>query len=235
MKQGSIWVFWTLLLAITHGWAQVATIDTRGMKLVPLPLPIAEGGGIGGGNRADLQLQLSLTDPSNLVVGEPFEYELLVTNRSSHPIAIPRSVGLDGILDLGQREQHYQYMQFEFEIFVDNGDVGFIHQPLKVYGKESAPSTVLTLQPGDAVRILGSTSFAPRWAKQPPTPASSKRLMAFLIIGSDHVFPIDSEGKRYRSEARQTYSLETDGTLRIDFTDGSSAESSSTAGSSLRH
>jgi hypothetical protein len=224
-----------LLLSFAQSWAQIATIDTRDLKPVTPPLHIGEGTGVGGGNRTDLQLQLSLSDPSNLVVGEPFEYELLVTNRSDHPIMVPRSSGYDGVLDLAQPEQRFQYLQFEFEILVDDGSVGFIHQNLQLHGKESAPDTMLTLQPGEAVRILGSTKFAPRWQKQPPAPANNKRLMAFLIIGTEHLFPVDSDGKRYRSEARQTYSLETDGNLRIAFTERPPAGSTSPAGSPLPH
>jgi hypothetical protein len=44
-----------------------------------------------GGNRTDLQLQLALSDPFKLAVGKRFEYELLVTNRSGHPVMVPRS------------------------------------------------------------------------------------------------------------------------------------------------
>ena len=66
-------------LAACLGFAQVATINTRGQE--PTQPPMAVTGGTGASNLSDaatksLQMKVTLPAFANLVVGEPFDYEL---------------------------------------------------------------------------------------------------------------------------------------------------------------
>src|SRR5271169_635680 len=158
------------LQLLANSLAQVATIDTRGQKPTSPSVHIREGtlaSTPGGASNEELELILSLPDPSHLLIGKPFDYELLVTNRSGKPVLLPEAVAWSDVDDIGQREKRYQNLQISFEVFADDGNLGFLAPCMTLYGKDTRPATMVTLQDGQSVRILGSTSFAPQWQHPP--------------------------------------------------------------------
>lgn len=62
----------------------------------------------------------------------------------------------------------------------------------------------------------GTGSQTPEW-QRPPAKATGMRLMGFPAVASGILHPGDGQGDRYRSEARQIYSLESDGNLNTGF------------------
>src|ERR1022692_1692385 len=99
------------LQLLANSLAQVATINTRGQK--PTSPSVRIGGGTGastpgGASNEQLELILSLPDPSHLLIGKPFDYELLVINRSGKPVLLPQAVAWSEVDDTGQREKRYQ-------------------------------------------------------------------------------------------------------------------------------
>ena len=147
---------------------------------------------------------------------KPVDYELLATNKTDKPIRLPKASAWSEV-DNGQREKHYQYMRISFEVFAADGEaLGFLREPVTLYGNEARPETLLTVAPGDSVRILGSAEFDPQW-NAPPDEETGSRLMAFLTVASDVLQPCGGQDDRYCSKADQVYNLETDGNLSIKF------------------
>jgi hypothetical protein len=116
--------------------------------------------------------------------------------------------------DVHQPERVYQDLAISFEIFADDGNLGFLTLCMVLFGNPSLPKTMIALQPGDSLRILGRTSFAPRW-QRPVTQATGNRLMAFVTVAS-YVLHQEDGTDGYRSEGHQIYSAESDGNLRIE-------------------
>ncbi len=86
---------------------------------------------------------------------------------------------------------------------------------MTLYGNEARPATMVTLEPGESLGILGSIPFAPQW-QQPPAKAASMRLMGFLTVASGILRPLEGQDDRYRSDERQIYSSGSDGNLVIE-------------------
>src|SRR5208283_3816827 len=149
------------LLLIATSLAQVATIDTRGQKTTMPSLHIGEGTLAGASSHDALKLILNLPDPSRLIIGKPFDYELLVANRSGKTVLLPKAAAWSEVDDVGQRDKRYQDLQISFEVFADDGNLGFLNACLMLFGNASRAETMVALQPGQSVRILGSTAFAP--------------------------------------------------------------------------
>ncbi len=114
----------TCLLLVATSLAQVATIDLRGQKPTRPSVSIGEGTGRGGSSHEALELILSLPDASNLVVGQPFDYELLVTNRTGKAVQLPQALAWSEVDDASQRVKRYQNLQISFEIFASDGQSG---------------------------------------------------------------------------------------------------------------
>lgn len=213
MKTALLCLTWLLLLATSS--AQVATIDLRGQKPTRPSVSIGQGTGRGSRNHQALELILSLPDASNLVVGQPFDYELWVTNRTDKAIQLPQALAWSEVDDADQRVKRYQHLQISFEIFASDGNRGFVYEDMTLYGNEARPATMVTLQPGESLRILGSIPFAPQW-EHPPAKAAGMRLMGFLTVASGILSPLEGQDDRYRSDERQIYSSESDGNLPIE-------------------
>jgi hypothetical protein len=207
-----------VLLFVSQAFAQVATIDTRNQSQTRPSISIGEGRYRSGGDQAKLQLSLSLPDPLHLSLGKPFDYELLVTNRSDEPVRLPRALTWSDMADAVRRDLRYQDSQISFEVFVNDGNLGFLHQGFTLYASESKPATLITLSPGESVRILGTTLFNPQW-KRALKQSTGMRLMAFLTVSATLLRPSDEHPGSYRSEGQQVWNLESDGNLAIEIQD----------------
>src|SRR5271166_1929134 len=149
-----------VLLFVSHAFAQVATIDNRNQNRTMPSISIGEGTYRSGGDQAKLKLSLSLPDPLHLIVGKPFDYEMLVANRPDGPVRLPRAQTWSDVDDAARRDLRYQDSRISFEVFVDDGNLGFLNG-FTLYGSESKPATMITIPPGESVRILGTASFNP--------------------------------------------------------------------------
>ena len=203
------------LLFVSQAFAQVATIDTRDQKQTRPSISLGEGTYRGGGEQGKLELTLSLSDPLHLVVGKPLITSCYVTNRSDEPVRLPRALTWSDVDDAARHDLRYQDAHISFEVFVDDGNLGFLDQAFTLYGSDSKPATPITILPGESVRILGTTLFDPRWERA-LTQGAGMRLMAFLTVSTTALRPSDEHPGSYRVEGDQVWNLETDGNLAID-------------------
>ncbi len=199
-----------LLLASVPAFAQVATIDTRGQDPTGPAVQTSGGTGAGSSNNAasqSLQIKLALPAFPNLTVGAPFNYQLTVTNRSAKPILLPKSLSWADVEEAGQRELVYEELVTSFAVLSENGDRGVMQGHLALYGKETNPATMMTLQPGESVRILGTATFDPAW-ERPPEPSTGMHLVAYLAVNSARLRPKNDQGDVYTDDERQLYRTE---------------------------
>ena len=196
-----------VLLLGSLAFAQVATIDTRGQQPTGPEVSITQGtGASAGGGAGSKVLELKLTIPlfTNLIVGDPFDYELLITNKSGKPIQLPQSVAWSDIDDGTEREQHYQWLDASFDIFGGGTALGVMSANLVLYGKPSNPATMVTLKPGDSLRILASANFQPAWS-HPPEQGMDIHLIAYVAVNSARLRPRNAQADTYRSDEVQVY------------------------------
>ncbi|MGC2111730.1 MAG: hypothetical protein WA655_19595 [Candidatus Korobacteraceae bacterium] len=194
-----------LLLSTSPAFAQVATINTRGQQPTGPAVSITAGTGSSDGSTSkSLELKLKLPAFSNLIVGEPFDYELLITNKSDKAILLPQSLSWSNVDDGSESEQRYQELEASFAVLADDGDRGAIQGNLVLYGKETNPATMIVLKPGRSVRILGSADFAPAW-DHPPAPGTGMHLVAYLAVNSARLRPRNGQSDTYRDDERQLY------------------------------
>lgn len=207
-----------LLLTSSLALAQVATIDTRGQQPTGPSVQVTAGTGSSAGNAVSksLQIKLSLPAQPNLVVGEPFDYELLVTNQSAKEILLPQSLSWSDVDDGSEREQRYEELEISLAVIAADGDRGVIAGNLVLYGKDTNPATMIALKPGQSIRILGRTTFDPVW-NSPPAPSIGMRLVAYLAVNSARLRPKGSQDDRYRDDEQQIYWAQSQDHLDVVF------------------
>jgi hypothetical protein len=159
-------------LALLHATlaAQVETvIDTRGREPSSLEDVVIGGrsvgcvGADGGWTDAstenvppEIQVTLSIADPPVLRANGHMDFEVVITNRTSQPFLIPQSLDAVDIADRGNPLEFHQEAGINFFLERSGGHSTFFDARVVLYGKESKPSTMLRLEPGDSMRILGT-------------------------------------------------------------------------------
>jgi hypothetical protein len=114
------------------------------------------GSGTGPGDQKSLEAVLTVPDPSELIPGKPFDFELLVTNRGKKTVVIPQSLDWDDV-NSGGPDWRYRVANVVLQVAPDGGHQrGHIDLGLQFYGSDEKPLTELVLAPGDGVRIFGT-------------------------------------------------------------------------------
>jgi hypothetical protein len=206
IKQATFSGISLLLLGASLSMAQVvATIDTRGEQPTSPAFHIVGGtGGNGATVSQSLQTSFSVLDPGRLAMGESFDYEFIVTNKSDKTVLMPQSLRWSDVQDTGEQEQRYEQVEVSFALIMDEGDQASIQGNLTLYGKKADPTTMVLLAPGDAVRIVGTTKLTPVWI-HPPSASSKIRMQAYLAVNSVRLRPTGSQPDHYRQDERHLY------------------------------
>jgi hypothetical protein len=126
-----------------------------------------------GSDPAPLEVSVLTTDQLTYRVGQSVVYELLVTNRSSRPIPVPRSSVPP---DSGSRAEDIRY-----------GLIGLVytdpeHGPQVVgagalYGLRSDPGTLIQLAPGQSIRIRAEGPWLVQGRPAPVPPDSETEVV----------------------------------------------------------
>jgi len=95
-----------------------------------------------------------IDDPSGLGAGERFDYELLITNRSSNPVVIPQALNWEDI-QTGNGEP-YSWASVDIRVDAGDGLEASLPYSLKLYGSKDKAWSEVVLEPGASIRILGS-------------------------------------------------------------------------------
>jgi len=114
-----------------------------------------------------LETHFTIDDP-HPQPGHPFNYELLITNTGEKTITLPRALDWK-VVDTNGLEQQYVKAGVSLELRTEKV-VTYITPTLVLYSVPGKPETMLTLRPGDSLRILGTsvlpTGLGPEWAGQ---------------------------------------------------------------------
>jgi hypothetical protein len=146
-----------LLCSAVDAFAQIVTdIDVRGRTATQPRIRMVGGSGTGPGDQKSLEAVLTVPDPSELIPGKPFDFELLVTNRGKKTVVIPQSLDWDDV-NIGGPDWRYRVANVVLQVAPDGGHQrGHIDLGLQFYGSDEKPLTELVLAPGDGVRIFGT-------------------------------------------------------------------------------
>ena len=135
-------------------------IDTRDTAYREISGHLARSGGSAGDHKY-LKGVFTISDAANLTPGSRFDYELVVTNNQSVPIAIPQALDWKEI-DQGRPSQNFVRATLsvhmgclEHEPIGLNDELGGLDYVV-LYGSDERPETEIMLGPGESVRILGS-------------------------------------------------------------------------------
>ena len=107
-------------------------------------------------NRASLRTDLLTLQPPQVAIGDRPVFEVIVENVDSNPMRIPFSPHL---ADLQPKDPGKKFAYFEMQVgvWVAGGQEWSANTGgvISLYGNENHPATMLTLNPGESIRIVG--------------------------------------------------------------------------------
>ena len=164
----------------------VVTLDTRGQMAAAPRGPVLVCDPVAQARQPLVHFTLSVADPSNLAAGQPFEYELLLTNAGLEDLLLPRSLTATAIHAAGKGKAQYQTATVNFEVVGEQDSPSQFGAGLAFYGLTADPSNILRLQSGDSVRIIGNATLPAK------APAGKARLGASYTLTAGG---LDASGK----------------------------------------
>ena len=156
-------------------------------------------------DNAALSAEFVVADPGGLTPGRPFEYELVVTNRSKSPVLIPRALNWEDVA-AGDGEP-YSWAWVELGVDIGDGVEGSLPYTLKLYGAKDKTWSEIVLGPGESVRILGS-QMLPTSMNINSKPVGKAILKGQFHLGTMRLChtPTAQYPDAYRTESRWAYS-----------------------------
>jgi hypothetical protein len=112
----------------------------------------------GFGSHPNESLKATFTfDSAKVMPADPIDFEMVITNTGKESLVIPRSLDWRDI-DTGTPELHFVRATLLFEVRSEDGSfISTSNRFVYLYSSDDRPSTQLVLDPGHAMRILGST------------------------------------------------------------------------------
>ena len=194
-----------VLAALSACGQTVANIDTRA-KSGSGPL----GHLLGSSSKlsedtATLEAEFVINDVNGLTAGNPFEYELLITNRGKDPVAIPQALNW-GDVQVGESEP-YSWALVDIRVDVGHGLEANLPNSLKLYGSRDKQWSEIELGPGDSVRILGSMTL-PVSMNINTKEVGKAALKGLFHLGTMRVYrtPTAAQTDAYRTESHWLFS-----------------------------
>jgi hypothetical protein len=222
MKRFALLLAVLLFVSTLPTMAQVAIIDTRADQPAPAALHIVGGtggdGGVGGSvkqtNPLHIELSVSETRPHN---GDPFAYDLLLTNRSDKEVLFPQSVRWSDVAQNDGESQIYQEVAVSFAVIASDGNKVPFGATLSLYGSKDKPDTMVTLAPGQSLRILGNAYYLPGSPRQPQEP--SGKLQAYLAVNSVRLTPVKQPDCRdcYFDHEQHLFWTQSENPVEVEF------------------
>ncbi len=209
-----------LLLAVglSASGQTITDINVRGQAATKPPVRIVGGSGTGPGDQTTLVAELTVDDPSGLVPGKPFDFELLVTNHGKRSVVLPQSLNWEDV-DSGGSEWRYVSASVTVQVAPDEGrQRGSVDIGLELYGSREKPSTELALKPGDSVRILGSSRL-PLNMNINGNPIGKGKIAVSFSVNSVWLRPAPTTNAPdgYRAESRTVFIAESETRYPVNF------------------
>lgn len=184
-------------------------INARGVTATEPSVRILGGSGTGPGDQKSLEAVLTVHDPSQLIPGKTFDFELLITNRSHKAIVVPQSLNWEDV-DTGGADWRYRSAIVGLQVEPDGSrQRASIGLKLELYSSDDRPSTELVLKPGDAIRILGSARLPVAMSINGKPILQGKLAGSFTVTSNWlHPAPTPAVPEGYSSEDRTIFSAE---------------------------
>ncbi len=211
-----------LFFMVASALAQTVTeVETRGKE--PTYPDYKVTGGSEGGRGADtdsLEVTFALPDGLRLPIGETYDYEVTVTNKSKKEVLLPRSTEWSDLVDGHPKELKYDELEVQF-IFAgrDTGHT-YLGGNLLLYGRVSKPSTMIALQPGDFLRVRGRVTLNAPWMPIPADSIVKVHMEAALILRSAwlHPAPDPVYADAYSNDRKEIYFIRSENMLPAELT-----------------
>jgi len=155
-------------------------------------------------DKATLSAVFAINDPDHLTAGERFDYELVVTNQSKAPVAIPRVLNWEDI-QTGDGEA-YSWASIDIRVDAGDGLEASLAYSLKLYGTKDKTWSEVVLEPGESVRILGSDRL-PVSMNINAKPVGRGTLKGIFHLGTMRLYrtPIAGDADAYSTESRWAF------------------------------
>ncbi len=199
----------------------VTEIETRGIQPTSPDYPVTGGGqGNRGADTDLLEVTLDLPDGPRLPIGQPYDYEVTVTNKSKKVISLPRSIEWSDLADGHPTELKYDEMEINFIFSSREQGNTYLGSNLMLYGRASKPSTMVALQPGDAMRLRGRVELTAPWLPIPANAVVPVHLRAALVVGSCwlHPAPDPVNPGAYLNDRKEVYFIPSQSMLPVELT-----------------
>ena len=214
-----------LLLAACSALGQAVTdIETRGIDPSGPRYPdykgLSGGGGAWGADNDALRVGFSLLSGSTLPIGETYDYEVTVTNKSTTQVRLPSCIEWADVVDGHPKELRYKTL--EVVLIVGSPKTGntYLGGNLLLYGRSPKPSTMVSLQPGDTLRLRGRVKLNAPWLPIPANSVIPAKMRAAVRLADVwlHPTPTPDMPDGCSEDAKGIYFVKSENVLPVELT-----------------
>ena len=211
-----------LLLAACSALGQTVTdIETRGIDPTHGDYNVRRGGG--GGRGADteaLRVGFSLVNGSTLPIGQTYDYEVTVTNKSTKELRLPRCIEWSDIVDGHPQDLRYKTLEVVFIFGSPETGNTYLGGNLLLYGRSAKPSTMVSLQAGDTLRLRGRVKLDPPWLPIPANSVLAVKVRAAVSLTDVwlHPTPSPEAPDGYSQDPKEIYFVKSENVLPVELT-----------------
>lgn len=199
----------------------VTEVETRGTLPTYPDYRVAVGYERGRGEDTDLlEVTFSLPDGPRLPIGETYDYEVTVTNKSKKVMSLPRSIEWSDLADGHPKELKYDEMEINFIFSSREQGNTYLGSNLMLYGRASKPSTIVALQPGDSMRLRGRVELTAPWLPLPENAVVPVHMRAALVVSSCWLHPATDPiyPDAYLNDRKEVYFIRSQNMLPAELT-----------------
>lgn len=217
-----------LLLAACSALGQTVTdIETRGTDPTHGEYKVLRGGG--GGRGADteaLHVSFSVINGSTLPIGQTYDYQVTITNKSTKEIRLPRCIEWSDIVDGRPKELKYTTLEVVLIFHSPNTGSTYLGGNLLLYGISAKPSTMIALPPGDALRLLGRVKLDAPWLPIPANSVIPVKMRAGVSLTDVrlHPTPTAEVPDGYSEDPKEIYFVRSENILPVELTTNEALE-----------
>jgi hypothetical protein len=217
-----------LLLAASSALGQTVTdVETRGTDPTHGDYNVRKGGGGGRGVDTDaLRVGFSLVNGSVLPIGQTYDYEVTITNKSTKEVLLPRCIEWSDIVDGHPKELRYKTLEVVLIFNSPKTGSAYMGSNLLLYGRSAKPSTMVLLQPGDTLRLRGRVKLNPPWLPIPANSVIAVKMRAAVSLADVwlHPTPTTEAPDGYSEDPKEIYFVKSENILPAELTTNEALE-----------
>ena len=211
-----------LMVAACSALGQTVTdIETRGTDPTHGDYNVQRGGGGGRGADTDtLHISLSLISGNTLPIGQTYEYEVNITNKSTKEIRLPRCIEWSDIVNGRPKELQYKTLEVVLIFHSPQNGNTYLGGNLLLFGSSAKPSTMVALQPGDTLRLRGRVKLDAPWLPIPANSVIPVKMRAAVSLSDVwlHPTPTAEVPNGYSEDPKEIYFVKSENNLPVELT-----------------